>query len=150
VTGDIFRWELATGKELAALTGHMGSVRSLLFPPDGKTLISAGWDQQIRKWDLATGKLLAGPEGYLGWMHAAHSPVRDEICLGDAAGRLELWDAAAGKVRKVLQAVGEPVTAVTYSGDGRRLATGSGNTAAAVWDAGTGQRLHDLTLPMPS
>ena len=41
---------------------RMGTVRlrhfgaTAVFSADGKTLISAGWDQFVRHWDLATGK----------------------------------------------------------------------------------------------
>src|SRR5262249_12649888 len=37
-------WDVATGKELLPFEGHRSIVRSLAFMPDGKTLVSNGWD----------------------------------------------------------------------------------------------------------
>ena len=49
-------WEVATGKEQATLKGHTGTVCSLAFSPDGKTLASGSQDETIKLWDVAAGK----------------------------------------------------------------------------------------------
>src|SRR5262249_1361312 len=41
-------------EELAVFRGHPGVVRQVLFPPDGKTLVSVCDRQRIILWDLAT------------------------------------------------------------------------------------------------
>jgi hypothetical protein len=48
--------EIASGKERHALIGHRGSVLSLCFSVDGKTLISGSSDSTALVWDL-TGRL---------------------------------------------------------------------------------------------
>jgi len=49
-------WNPRTGKLLATLTGHKGDVYQTAWSPDGKTLLSGGWDATARLWDVATGK----------------------------------------------------------------------------------------------
>lgn len=44
-------WDLATGDKLMTLDGHTAFVDTLLFSPDGKTLVSAGRDGAILLWD---------------------------------------------------------------------------------------------------
>ena len=49
----------ADGKPVRTLAGHPGTrVYSLLFHPDGKTLLSGDLKGDIREWNLADGKLL--------------------------------------------------------------------------------------------
>ena len=44
-------WDLATGDKLTTLDGHTALVDTLLFSPNGKTLVSAGRDGTILLWD---------------------------------------------------------------------------------------------------
>ena len=40
--GELKLWDVATGKESAALRGHAGEVHSVAFSPGGRTLASGG------------------------------------------------------------------------------------------------------------
>jgi WD40 repeat protein len=52
-------WNVATGQDVLQLVGHTGGIRSLVFSPDGRFLVSAGGDGAIRLWNLQGGKELA-------------------------------------------------------------------------------------------
>jgi WD40 repeat protein len=43
-------WDAATGKEIATLKGHDGVVFLAAFSPDGKTIVTASFDQTARLW----------------------------------------------------------------------------------------------------
>ena len=47
-------WDVDSGKELAQLA-HEG-VSSVRFAPDGRTLVSGGYDKTVRLWEVSTGK----------------------------------------------------------------------------------------------
>jgi WD40 repeat protein len=52
-------WDIASGKLLRDLKGHIGGVCSAVFTPDGKMIISASLDTTIRLWNTASGSELA-------------------------------------------------------------------------------------------
>ena len=45
-------WNASTGKHLQTLLGHPEGMRYLAFVPNGKTLVSSGWDQTILIWNM--------------------------------------------------------------------------------------------------
>ncbi|MCA2655831.1 hypothetical protein, partial [Microcystis sp. M061S2] len=46
---------LVEGRESNRLVGHNGSVNSVSFSSDGKTLVSGSWDKTIKLWNVETG-----------------------------------------------------------------------------------------------
>ena len=50
--------ELGTSAFLKVLDGHQAMVTSLAFSPDGKLLVSSGYDRFVKFWDVASGRLL--------------------------------------------------------------------------------------------
>jgi len=62
--GVIKLWDVKTGKEQATLEGHMNTVKSVAFSPDGKMLASGSCDTTIKLWDVASGKNTATLKGH--------------------------------------------------------------------------------------
>ena len=118
---DIHLWDASTGLHKQKLIGHMSSVRSLSFSPDGTILASGSLDKTIRLWDAATGlhrkTLIGHTEGVI---RVVFSP--DGRTLATVGEEVRLWDAATGLHRKTLTG-SPPALIVTYSSDGH-LVTG--------------------------
>ncbi len=94
--GTIQLWDLGTGRERLALTGHLaGAVRSLLFTPDHRFLFSGGDDSQVLQWDL-TGRARDGV-----WRTVKHEPKQqlalwEQLAATDAAvAHNAVWELAA-------------------------------------------------------
>lgn len=107
-------WETATGKEIAALRGHLSEVRTVVFSRDGKRLFTALLmpdPAEVRVWELPGGKLLrripAGPDLITGqltlsgddrWFVSAPEGEPQTGSDGEfLMARFRLWDMETGK-----------------------------------------------------
>jgi len=48
-------WKRDTGELLVELKGHQGDISSAAFSPDGKHVLTTGWDSTYRLWDVKNG-----------------------------------------------------------------------------------------------
>ena len=113
-SGSIQLWDVPTGRGVAVLNGHSGSVNSVCFSPDGATLASGSSDNTIKLWDLAAGRArstitLVATDGTPQAVHSlsfsADGRTLASACRGRLYGTLSskvrLWDAATGKERSL-------------------------------------------------
>jgi len=92
-------WELASGKEVAALFGQTGVSSGLAFSPDGRTLaaVSGRRDNQgdpgLRVWDVASGSPLRRFKNHPGGGYRiAYLPDGRSIVTASEDGTALVWD----------------------------------------------------------
>jgi WD40 repeat protein len=56
--GEVWMWDVSTGKNSTKFVGHTGDCGALSFPlcGDGKTFATGSTDKTVRVWDVASGK----------------------------------------------------------------------------------------------
>ena len=95
-------WDVASGEPRKAITGHVGTVASLCWSPDGQTLASGGGssggeppspDYTVRVWDVATGELQRTFNGHTGEVLSVRfSADGQTLASGSADGSVLLWE----------------------------------------------------------
>jgi WD40 repeat protein len=141
----IIVWDMETGKSLRTLaTGESGIGPEVAWSSGGDQIANGVRGGYLTLWDAATGKelqktrILFGGTSPMAWspdqMKLAVSE-QDEVILFDT----ETWN-------QLSTCTGHkgPVHSITWSPDGKTIASGSSDQAVFLWDAATGERLQAL------
>ncbi|HEV2764376.1 MAG TPA: WD40 repeat domain-containing protein [Pyrinomonadaceae bacterium] len=133
---------LSTG-ECAKLKGHVSGVYRASFSPDGRYVVTAGFDDTARVWDADSRQQLAELRHLDDVSMAVFSP--DGRYVATVSGGAErLWEVGTwkegpalddGRCRRGLGCT----THVAFSPDGRYVVTSRDNDTASVWDSATGR-----------
>ena len=140
--GTVGRWDIRTGRRKGFLSLHRGKMglRTLALSPNGRWLLSGYDDGLVRMWEVE--------RAVRGDIHVL-TPFAAE--LEDVAThevRLSAKTAASDESRVVVRELRRhtgKVSALSYSSDGRWLASGGDDGNVWVWDADTGAALRCLT-----
>ncbi|MCP4259373.1 MAG: hypothetical protein GY774_17960 [Planctomycetes bacterium] len=124
-------------KHLVTLSGHVATVTSAAFSPDGKLLATGGTGRgsgHLKLWDLSTGKPVWQKNVHTSHVRGvAYSPDGRTVATASYDGTIGLWDAASGKQLDTLTGHENWVNAVAFSPDGRYLISASRDTNAYLW-----------------
>ena len=147
--GTVSIWDVTDGDRLATMAAHADAIEGLTFTPDGLRLVTGGSDASLRFWDAQTGALLREDTEFdAEVIGPTFSP--DGSLFGFAAsGEAHLWRLGFVTDESGTQVTHEEVLSipesggVTFSPDGKRLATVSGNDIS-IRESATGQELQKL------
>jgi sugar lactone lactonase YvrE len=114
-----------TGKLLRTFEGHTQDVNTADFSPDGRYIVTAGWDTTVRRWALDGNQIGAPFEDNSGAVNTADfSPGGHRVVTGSMDGIVRLWDLQTGS-GQIFGAHKGAVTSAVFSPGGEYILTGS-------------------------
>ncbi len=125
------------GELLHTLKGHKTGVFRVAISPNGQTIASISWDRTLKLWN-SEGELVQTLQEYPASI--AFSP--DSKILASASGDVKLWN-KEGKLLQTLQGHEGAVTSVTFSPNGKTIASASADKTVKLWNI-EGKLLHTL------
>ncbi len=153
-------WDAVSGKHKRTFTGSYQAISKAVFSPDGKTLV--GFSHRYRQigglsvWDVATGKykyfrmndkrdvakMLFSPDGKtLAIIFFWHFNDRDK---DNQTNQIDLWDVPIGQHKYTLRHA-KAISSMSFSPDGKKLASGGLDLTVRLWDVTTGQQKQMLS-----
>jgi WD40 repeat protein len=139
---------------IKTLKGHTKLLLAMALSPDGKTLVSGGFDDYILFWDTDTGEQLpiTFPENTVIMGAAfAFSPDGESLAVSDFfGGDVTIWRLPidrTGLSQKLLTMSGSNniCSALTFSPRGDQLACSQAfDGTVRVWDTESGRSLHEI------
>ena len=146
VTGTIRLWDPVTGKELGDMQGHTDRVNCLVFVPNSNLLLSASHDRTIRVWDTVTGEQIHMIQRDSSQFALACSPD-GRLLASSGSANVEIWDTSDwANLATLTGATGHThtVLCLTFSSNGRLLASGGFDWNICVWDVNSGDQLNRI------
>ena len=151
-------WDVAAGKQLQSMRGHLNSPRAVAWSPDGSQVVSSASDGTLKVWAVDQNDPsmavfhLSGGINLLAWNADSQS-----LAAGSKNKTVWIQDFARPSSEPVLLA-GEhtdEVRSVAWSPDGTRVASAGWDGVLAVWDRATARKVwsvqgHPTVAPVPA
>ncbi len=146
--GDLRLFDTTNWLLVHSLGGHLDTVSSVSFSPDGSKLASASFDKTVRLWDVKTGQVLHAFTGHSDFVYAvAFSPDGKWYATvsKDRTGRVV--DVATGKSSVTFSGMDQEVLAVAVRPGDASVVTSGFETQMHWWNPLTAERLRKVAGP---
>lgn len=139
---------LGLDKPVKSFQGHTSEVNAIRWDPSGTLLASCSDDMSAKIWNVKHDTCVHDLQGHkreiytIGWSPTgpASTNPNGALLLASASydTTVRLWDVERGQCVLTLDKHGEPVYSLSFSPDGKYVATGSFDKYVYIWSTQTG------------
>ena len=158
-------WDATTGKNVVNYGPQRnGSVLSIAWSPDGKRVAITAVSQGVQIYNAATGKLLdtypangqassstktgasilSGGSGAMATAWSPDGTMMATSFFGSYGTSVQVWNTATNKLVYNYTGNADVVGSLSWSPDGKYIASASYDGSTQIWNARTGQKKHDF------
>ncbi|MBL8217486.1 MAG: WD40 repeat domain-containing protein [Bryobacterales bacterium] len=151
----VLLYEVGSAKRRHSLPDGLGGAAELLFSPDGSSVVSANYDNDVRVWNTRSGELLRKMEDMTGAMFAGQfTPDGKQLLLAGLDETIYVFDAKTFQRQRTIKGHDETISALAVSPDGKMIVTGGFDVRTTqnpvkvvLWDAASGKAVKTLRSP---
>jgi WD40 repeat protein len=138
-------WEAATGRKVSGPLRHEGYLSAVAVSPDGRTILTGGFDRTARLWEAATGRPIGDPLRHEEAIVAVAFSPDGNTALAGGTWTTRRWEVATrrpvgGPLRHEADGA---VSALAFSPDAKTVVTGRSDGALQWWDVSAGKSLRE-------
>ncbi len=142
-------WDLEANRGVQTWPAPPSSIfTAFSLSPDERLGIAMGWHGDVVGRDLSRHENIDLPLDALEVLGVAFSPDGKSLAIASTLGFARVWDTAAWEEQATLEGFLNAVFSVSFSPNGRRLATGGANPndALKLWDVDVWQEVLTLKV----
>ncbi|WP_020468053.1 WD40 repeat domain-containing protein [Zavarzinella formosa] len=121
-----------------------GTLLSVAYSADGKTLVTGDDSGTLRLWDSESGRELKALAAGSQPLNAVAAAKDGRLAAGSDSGKVYVWAMAEEKPVE-LGTHKDAVRSLAFSPDGKTLYSGGADKAVNVWEAATGKLIRTLS-----
>jgi WD40 repeat protein len=149
-------WDVRSGQEMLSVPGLPAWLTGVAFSQGGQCFAVASLDGTVTVCDAYRGAKVCTLRGEGGPVHGvAFNPVSNRLASAHHDGSIKFWDIERGRAEEGRPLISFPahtdaVFGVTYSPDGRLLATAGGRDPeqnVGIWEPATGKAIRPFQVP---
>jgi WD40 repeat protein len=151
-------WDLRDGCLVRQFPGHLNTVDTLVFSPDGKTLASRGGERRVRLWNVATGDQLGQVRNLAHDTWLAFAPDGRTLLIPGQRGEIAFWRSDMNERLGQLGALDEGRIAhlAAFLPGGKLIFSAETTRRRAefqefrIWDASSGELRRSCPMKYPA
>ncbi|XP_057499373.1 katanin p80 WD40 repeat-containing subunit B1 homolog KTN80.2-like isoform X2 [Actinidia eriantha] len=118
-------WDIRKKGCIHTYKGHTQGISTIKFTPDGRWVVSGGFDNAVKVWDLTAGKLLHDFKFHEGHIHSLDfHPLEFLLATGSADRTVKFWDLETFELIGSARPESTGVRSISFHPDGRTLFCG--------------------------
>lgn len=133
------------GRKILMGLQKYGNICATQISPDGKYIVTVGFDSTAKIWEVGNNKILYSLQGHKGKVNSAqYSPNGEYIVTASSDSTAKIWESSSRKLLYSLEGHKAGLYSAECSPNSKYIVTTSSDQTAKIWESSSGKLLHSI------